>query len=419
MASVHSSIGAIANRDPLKDMDFSIITGVCAGAFPFERVDFRAFSGYILGRVLPKSSTSSRGGPKPETAMTIIKRVKKDGTASYRAEVRIKKGGAVIFQESASFASKRNAEAWRAETYKRATAPIPNEHRETLGELIGRYIAETDRIKPVSRCARKALEAIAKQRIAAVIAVQLSVADFNEFALSRSSKGAGPATITVDLVAIAGTLRYARAAWNIPINLDIIADARTFLRKNGLINRGKVRNRRPTDLEIDRLLGHFRLRMQHSGALIPMADIVEFAIYSCMRQGEICRITWNDLDEIKRTIVVRDRKDPEEKIGNDQTIPLLGPAWEIVQRQPQIADRIFPYREKSVSSAFTRTCQHLGIEGLRFHDLRREGASRLIEMGYSVPEVASVTGHKNFQTLWAHYTQIKPETLHAKFKGTP
>jgi hypothetical protein len=41
----------------------------------------------------------------------------------------------------------------------------------------------------------------------------------------------------------------------------------------------------------------------------------------------------------------------------------------------------------------------LGVEDLRYHDLRRKGASHLFEKGYSIEEVAQVTGHINLNIL--------------------
>ena len=53
-----------------------------------------------------------------------------------------------------------------------------------------------------------------------------------------------------------------------------------------------------------------------------------------MRQQEICRIEWCDVDMEKMTVRVRDRKDPRHKDGNHQIIPLLKlsgyDAWEMI-----------------------------------------------------------------------------------------
>ena len=49
----------------------------------------------------------------------------------------------------------------------------------------------------------------------------------------------------------------------------------------------------------------------------------EQAVATAMRIEEITRIRWNDIDERKRTVIVRDRKDPRHKDGNHQPVPLL------------------------------------------------------------------------------------------------
>jgi site-specific recombinase XerD len=46
----------------------------------------------------------------------------------------------------------------------------------------------------------------------------------------------------------------------------------------------------------------------------------------------------------------------------------------------------------------------------------REGASHLFEKGYSIEEVAQVTGHINLNIIWQVYTQLFPHKLHNKFK---
>ena len=133
-----------------------------------------------------------------------------------------------------------------------------------------------------------------------------------------------------------------------------------------------------------------------------------------MRVGEVCDITWNDVDVEQKAVLVRNRKDPRKKAGNHMLVPLLGGAWEILNNQPRNEERIFPYQSTSVTSGFQRVRNKLGIENLRYHDLRREGASRLFEKGYTIDEVAQVTGHRNINTLWQVYTELFPSRLHDK-----
>ena len=97
------------------------------------------------------------------------------------------------------------------------------------------------------------------------------------------------------------------------------------------------------------------------------------------------------------------------------SMPLLGGSFDLVMKQPKTDERIFPYNSRSVTAGFQRVRNSLGIADLRYHDLRREGASRLFEKGYSIEEVAQVTGHRNLNVLWQVYTQLFPHKLHDKF----
>lgn len=152
----------------------------------------------------------------------------------------------------------------------------------------------------------------------------------------------------------------------------------------------------------------------NSNVRIPFIDILDFSVLTCMRIGEVCAITWEDLDEKNKQVLVRNRKDPRKKSGNLMLIPLLGESFDIVMRQPRESNRIFPYNPRSVTAGFQRVRNALGITDLRYHDLRREGASRLFKKGYSIEEVAQVTGHRNLNVLWTVYTELFPHKLHEK-----
>jgi site-specific recombinase XerD len=54
----------------------------------------------------------------------------------------------------------------------------------------------------------------------------------------------------------------------------------------------------------------------------------------------------------------------------------------------------------------------LKIKNLHFHDLRHEATSRLFEAGFSIEQVALVTGHKDWKML-RRYTHLRPEHLHS------
>jgi GAF domain-containing protein/integrase len=155
---------------------------------------------------------------------------------------------------------------------------------------------------------------------------------------------------------------------------------------------------------VDRLMKHFGRVRDHRPSSIPMQKIVAFALFSTRRQEEITLLRWDDLD--KDRILVRDMKHPGDKKGNNVYCDLPPEALAIIKSMPRDAERIFPYSTDAISAAFTRACRLLGIEDLRFHDLRHEGISRLFEMGRTIPQVAVVSGHRSWTSL-KRYTHIR------------
>jgi integrase len=196
--------------------------------------------------------------------------------------------------------------------------------------------------------------------------------------------------------------------------------ARAALKHLDLVGKSNERDRRPTQDELDRLIGYAE---SNPHQFLPLGRIVRFAVATAMRQAEICRIEWSDVDMTKRTVTIRDRKDPRRKDGNHQIVPLLNStgydAWQIMLEQRILTrglGRVFPYHSKSVGAAFHRSCNAIDIDDLCFHDLRHEGTSRLFEASFSIQQVAMVTGHKDWRML-RRYTNLKPEDLHKMQKA--
>ena len=246
---------------------------------------------------------------------------------------------------------------------------------------------------------------------------ELKTSDLITHCKSRRDAGAGLSTIYHDVAYLRSVMKKALPVWNITANYQIFEDAVPVLIEMGLVGKSKQRTRRPTDSELDKLRVGLEQRMNYrpnGPTRIPYLDILDFSLLTCMRIGEVCKIRWEDLNEGHKTVIVRDRKDPRKKAGNHMIVPLLGGSFDIVKRQPKTDTLIFPYNPRSVTAGFQRVRNELGIEDLRYHDLRREGASRLFEKGYSIEEVAQVTGHRNLNILWQVYTQLFPHKLHDK-----
>lgn len=238
-----------------------------------------------------------------------------------------------------------------------------------------------------------------------------------QYGRERVKAGAGPATLAIDLSFIGTVLTHAAAMHGFQANTEAVRLARVALRRMGAVGRGQERDRRPTSDELETLFEAFDDNPRNT---MPMTAIVQFAIATAMRLDEIVRIEWQHLDPRSRTILVENRKDPRNKDGNDQRVPLLDvtgyDAFALLDEQRQRTGgngaRCFPYNGRSIGTNFRRTCQEEGIEDLHFHDLRHEGTSRLFEAGLTIEQVPLVTGHKDWKML-KRYTQLRPENLHA------
>ena len=277
--------------------------------------------------------------------------------------------------------------------------------KETVGALIDRYTLEIGKVKPFGRNKENTLKLI-KGFLEELPVGQLTPERIVEY-ITAERKVSG-VTAAIDLTYLKGVLKVARALWGIQIHPSAVDDAREILKYMGMTERSNERDRRPTADELTRLREWFRL---HSKSLTP--DRFDFILDSCFRPpSELIRLRWDDINHEDRTIVIRDRKDPRRKLGNNQVVPLLGKCYEIIMRQKKEGEFIFPANEGTWSSIFPRACRDLGILDLVLYDLRHEAISRLVEANkHSIPEMMLLSGHKDPKQLM-RYTQLRARDLH-------
>ena len=280
----------------------------------------------------------------------------------------------------------------------------------TVADLVDRYVAEMYPLKPWGRTKSADLARI-KSELGAKAAIDLNSFLITEHFRKRHKQGAGGVVISAQAGYLVAILRTARTVWHLDVPLQAAIDARTALSSLGLVTKSDERDRRVTDAELAKLIGC----LTKWETTVPMADILRFCMASAMRISEVCRLEWRDLDEKGKNIVVRDRKHPKKKLGNDMNVPLLSAAgfdaFEILRRQPKSGPRIFPYNAKTVSSYVTHAVAESKLEDLHLHDLRHEAISRLFAAGYRIEEVALVSGHRDWKSL-KRYTHVAAADLH-------
>lgn len=313
-----------------------------------------------------------------------------------------------------TFNTKREAKDWAGGVESQAQhiaaggfAPVPK--GSTLGDLIDKY---RESVAKVPARTKDATLTMLAARLGKVKLASLNAVTLRDFIDRRMENGAGGVTISADLSFLSAVLKWGRHARHLDINDRLALDARESLKHRGLNTRSNERDREPSDIELQRLYAYWE---GNTRQIIDMPMLCRFALASGMRQNEICQLQVDDVDRAARTVVIRDRKDPRNKVGNDQTVPLLPDAWAIVE--PLIeggVGNVFAARAASVSTAFTRACKAVEppIEDLHFHDLRHRAAASFFRMGLGIPQVALLTGHKTWAML-RRYTDITPADVHA------
>ena len=349
----------------------------------------------------------------------IEKRVRADGTPRYRCSVIVKEKSKVVYKESKTFSKQQLAKTWgnnQVSKIEQFGLPQKNDITKlTLGNLLSKYLSDPNLGEKAGRTKRYVIQMLIESDIANIKLSELKTHHIIEHCRGRIATGTLPATVSHDVSYIRSVLEAARPVYGINIDDTVVKDARPLLIQMNLIGKSQRRTRRPVNDELDRIVKQLKKRQSHRNSKIPFVDILNFSILSCMRISEVCSLEWNDIDYKQKAVLVRNRKDPRKKEGNHMLVPLLGEAWTILQSQPKNEKLIFPYNSSSVTAGFQRVRNILGIADLRYHDLRREGASRLLEQGFAIEEVAQVTGHRNLQTLWNIYISLFPNSLHNKF----
>jgi len=335
---------------------------------------------------------------------------------AFRAQVRVKVRGKVVHAETRSFQKRTAAEAWAKRRVLELEEQTPAEMqagRLTVSDMIGRYLKEYADLADFGRTKRAALGGLQRSGLGPVTLAQLTSARLVQHVIDRRNAGAGPATAMNDLIWLGVVAKVARASWALPVDLQAIEDATRHCRAQRLVAKARRRTRRPTADELSRLSDYFLSR--DGRAEIPMHDVMWFAVHSSRREAEIASILWADNVDAEHTGLVRDAKHPTMKKGNHRVFKYTREAWEIVQRQPKVDARIFPFNAKSIGTAFTRACKVLEIPDLHFHDLRHEATSRLFERGHSIVEVQQFTLHESWDVL-KRYVQLRPgQVPHREF----
>jgi integrase len=336
---------------------------------------------------------------------SITKRKNDDGTVGYLAQINVKG----FKRTGRTFTTRKAAQSWAEETES-----MLRKQRErgsarsdlaslTVGDLILQFLAdpETTRLRYFDDLHRLCCWWV--QGYGAMRAVEFGVLQVRE-GRERLRKGRGAATVNRYLSAL-------RSAWNWARSAGLLPDDRLFPSRV-MLTEPRGRTRALADEELAALLKAAR---EHS-ALMQAAVVVSIA--TGIRQGELLRLDWSDVDWTRQTARIRESKNDEPRTVHLPQSAL--DALRALKREKIVGAPVFlgydgaRLKKSTLEARWSAVRETAGLKDkdLHWHDLRHSFASALATNGATLLEIGRALGHKSPAATWrySHLTQGKPVT---------
>ncbi len=314
-----------------------------------------------------------------------------------------------------TFRTKKDATDWARRTEDEMVRGVYVDRADAghllLARALDRYLAEVTPTKKPSTAkaehlkAARLRKALGRYSLGAI--TPNVVADYRD---KRLREGLSPDTVRLELALLSHLFTIAIREWHLGLLYNPVRNVRKP-------SPGEGRNRRLSASEEKKLL---RACDAYSNPMLGW--IVRLALHTGMRAGEIQTLRREQVDLGARVVRLT-----ETKNGSARTVPLSRAAAEVLVDalrhpiRPPDTNLIFwgdgrrdderqPY---DFHGGWRTVIKSTGIANLRFHDLRHEAVSRLVERGLSDQEVAAISGHKSMQML-RRYTHLRAEDLVAR-----
>lgn len=294
---------------------------------------------------------------------------------------------------SKSFTTRQDAERWsrQIETLIDQGRFINNveAERTTFGEVVGRYMQE---VTPTMRGAKedlfrlKALQRHTLCKLSMAALTPAKIAEYRDLRLTQVSSS----TVIRELAYISSIINQARREWGINIDNPV----RLVRKPQSPQGRNRILNEAEKLRILDELVPRPTRRVS-----MWMKPLVEFALESGMRRGEMLALTWPNIDLVNRTAFL-----PLTKNGEARTVPLSSKAILILQSLPRsITGAVFPIRPDAIAAAFMKATKRADVKDFHFHDLRHTAITQLATKLPNLIELAAVSGHKSLTMLKRYY----------------
>lgn len=128
---------------------------------------------------------------------------------------------------------------------------------------------------------------------------------------------------------------------------------------------------------------------------IHLKPIIECALQTGMRRGEIFNLKWSNIDFEYNFIELL-----ETKSGKSRKIPISSKMMQVLKNSKNDTEYVFineetgmPYND--IKRSFHSVLKKADIDDFRFHDFRHTAATRMLEKGADIRTVQEILGHSS------------------------
>ena len=335
-------------------------------------------------------------------------------SGSWQAQVRVAGG-----LQSKTFGSKAEAKLWAATVELALADPSNIKSAHCAVDVLIKYLDEITPTKANPDNERIVLEAMMRHEWTQIPLHKLTSSDLVRFRNLRNRQ-ASPSTFNTQWAIVKSAMAVARNDWKWDVPLELFVS----LKLHRVVDRDVPRI---TNQQVQKLLE--AADTSRNNYIKPMMIL---ALETGMRRGETLQMTWSMIDLETGWIKLPGRI---TKSNKSRQIPIspkaesalleikaLKEKGKLVNRRNVFVDtdvweeRVLPITKESLRACWERVRAKAGLNHLHWHDWRHEAISRLFELGLTVPEVQSISGHATIDQL-QRYSHPAASSIFAKVRG--
>jgi integrase len=286
--------------------------------------------------------------------------------------------------------SKEDAEKALAERTLKIETPKPKAAGITFAQAVERYLVAKVRKRTLTEDER--ILGHLKEHFGKDTALaEITASRISEYKGHRLTAVTG-ATVNRALALLRHLLRLAHEEWEV---LDAVPRIR--LEKE---SEGRLRWLTPEDAT--RLLDVCR-----DSRNTDLLDLVEFALFTGMRRGEVLGLTWDRVDRARGVVLLDITKNSRRR-----EVPLNSRADAVLARRgSKSSGLVFGTRRwDHYRTAWDLAVERASLVDFHFHDLRHTFASWAVQRGASLQEVRDLLVHSSLAMVM-RYAHLSPEHL--------